>query len=177
MGLMGLTGALGGFLCGYASGIGFYAGLALVWCAVLHAVMAAEEWARPTRRDAAVRVLTRMEDVRAVGALAEALEYRPARPGVQRALTRLLPAMTAQDVSLLTEYQRQCLRRALERGVPHEEGDFLVAVLNLLERIGDTPAIPSVEMLLRSASGHAVSDADLLLRPESPDGSIPSKEE
>ncbi|HZT43983.1 MAG TPA: hypothetical protein VFA07_17590 [Chthonomonadaceae bacterium] len=95
-------------------------------------------------RNAAARVLARFEDVRAVGALAVALEFSDEETysAVHSSLLRLLPRLQASDASLLSKRQRECLYRALG-----SNSRLTVAILKALEQIGDEEALPYVESM------------------------------
>jgi hypothetical protein len=114
------------------------------------AMMPFLNWRTSTRiqREAA-QALAGIEDLRAVGPLAEALEYRSPGsqptiyPVITGALRRLLPRMQASDAHLLTEPQRSCLYRALLKG----DAELVLAIVKALEQIGDGKALPYVEKL------------------------------
>lgn len=95
--------------------------------------------------------MTRFNDVRAIGPLAEALEFQDkdvVRMAAQ-ALTNLLPRMQASDTSHLSPAQRHCLNRAL-RG---KNIELILAILKAWEQVGDTSAISEVEKLA-AGRGH-----------------------
>ena len=91
--------------------------------------------------------IARFDDVRAIGALAEALEFKDKRvaPIAEKSLIHLLPRLKASDASLLNPEQRFCLNRAL-RG---KNTELTVAILKAWEQIGDERAIEEVEKLAR----------------------------
>lgn len=95
-------------------------------------------------KDAAL-LLTRFDDVRAIGPLAEALEYkdREVPPIAARALIQLLPRLKASDASLLSPTQRACLNRALEGN----DRALVLAILKAWEQVGTEDAIKIVQNL------------------------------
>ena len=94
---------------------------------------------------AAALALARFNDVRAVGPLAETLEFKDpyVRSIASRALIRLLPRMQASDAALLSPAQRACLNRVLKQG----EAPLILAILKAWEQVGDADAIETVEHL------------------------------
>lgn len=105
----------------------------------------------------AVLALSRYDDVRGVGFLAEALEFDDKVIVRQAgdALVRLLPRLRASDHSLLTDEQRRCLDRALERG---KRRDLCLAILGAYEQIGDAKSIEVVERLASARPGKRVDE-------------------
>jgi hypothetical protein len=109
--------------------------------------------------------LTNIDDVRAVGALAEAMDIpdKGILAQAEAALTRLLPRLRAEDAHLLNESQRNGLysRLKIENAITRPE--FLVAVLEALEKIGDAAALPAIQNLatstVTSAGGRRVQAA------------------
>jgi len=97
----------------------------------------------------AASALARYDDVRAVGFLAEALEFddKDVVKQAQEALTRLLPRLRASDHELLTNEQRRMLDRAL---LKNRNADLSLAILTAYEQVGD---LESVEVVERIASG------------------------
>lgn len=97
------------------------------------------------RQQAVAAAITQFDDVRALGPLAEVLEFRtePIVPIAEKALIRLLPRLQAQDASLLSSAQRACLNRALEGG----NTGLTLAILKAWEQVGDADALPIVERL------------------------------
>src|SRR5579884_1260446 len=97
----------------------------------------------------AARKLEKLDDIRAVGAWAEALEVpdKEVRQMARKALTRLLPTLRASDAYRLNAEQRQCLAAHLLRAAREEEVDFIMLLLQALEQIGDSSAIPYVQKL------------------------------
>ncbi|MCW3051769.1 MAG: hypothetical protein JWN14_939 [Chthonomonadales bacterium] len=106
------------------------------------------------QQKSAVAVMARFNDVRAVGPLAEALEFKDKDmlPLTEQTLIRLLPMMKASDASLLSPDQRAYLNRAL-RG---KNSALILAILKAWEQVGDTKAIEEVEKLAtgRGYGGH-----------------------
>lgn len=94
---------------------------------------------------AAALAIARFEDLRAIGPLAEALEFKEpqVRTIASRALIRLLPRMQASDAALLSPTQRACLNRALKGRNP----ELILAVLKAWEQVGDADAIDNVRAL------------------------------
>jgi hypothetical protein len=101
------------------------------------------------KQQTAALALSRFDDVRAIGALAEALEFqeRDIRPISRRALIRLLPRLQASDAPLLSPAQRAILNRALGYG----SAALILAILKAWEQVGDAAAISEVQYL---AEGH-----------------------
>ena len=93
----------------------------------------------------AALAIARFDDVRAVGPLAEALEFKDKHvvPMAEKALISLLPRLKASDAALLSPTQRQCLNRALKGKNP----TLTLAILKAWEQVGDTGAIAEVEKL------------------------------
>jgi hypothetical protein len=93
----------------------------------------------------AAKELAQFEDIRAVGPLAEALEYQDKglRSEAEAALIRLLPRLQASDAGHLNEDQRKCLHRALYC----KNTSLVLAILKALEQVGDEKALPYVEKL------------------------------
>ncbi len=100
--------------------------------------------------------LTAIDDLRAVGPLAESLdiEEHDINAQVQTALIRLLPRLQSSDAALLDANSRACLNRAL--GGLNET--FTLAILKAYEQIGDESALPFVDRLARgeAAAGKAM---------------------
>jgi hypothetical protein len=114
--------------------------------------------ATQTQRNVA-RLLTEIEDLRVVGALAEALEFQDQKVGelAESSLISLLPRLKASDAGLLDAQQRNCLHRALSR----KNSNLVVAILQSLEQIGDAEAVPYVQKL---ADGHGLAARDVQIR-------------
>lgn len=95
--------------------------------------------------------LTAIEDIRAVGPLAESLdiEDKGVHAEVQAALIRLLPRLQSSDAALLDANSRACLNRAL--GGLNET--FTLAILKAYEQTGDASALPFVDKLARGEAG------------------------
>jgi hypothetical protein len=95
--------------------------------------------------------LAELDDIRAVGPLAEALEFEDdqIRTIVVNALARLLPRLKASDAPLLNSEQRACLYRALQQSTLPPLSRLTLPILKALEQIGDEEALPQVESLLR----------------------------
>ena len=100
------------------------------------------------KQKSVTKYLALTQDKRAVGPLAEALEYRDRdlTAIVGPCLVDLLGKLQASDAGLLNAEQRGCLCRALN-------GKDLVLALSVLkafEQIGDSAALPAVEKLASS---------------------------
>lgn len=93
----------------------------------------------------AARLLTQIDDVRAVGPLADALESRDlwvvssTRALAAEALVRLLPQLTAADGELLNQAQRRSLYHSLEHAGMYD-ADLTRAVIRVIRLIGDETA-------------------------------------
>ncbi len=104
-------------------------------------------------QNGATHALALLDDIHAIGPLAEALEFRDlyAYSGTasmaEKALTRLLPRLQTEDAAMLDEEQRSCLWRILANNPYPEHKDLTVAILRALERIGDDEALPTVQFL------------------------------
>jgi len=103
------------------------------------------------QQKSAVAVMARFNDVRAVGPLAEALEFKDKDmlPLTEQTLIRLLPLMKASDAALLSPDQRAYLNRAV-RG---KNTALILAILKAWEQVGDIKAIEEVEKLA-AGRGH-----------------------
>ncbi len=99
-----------------------------------------------------VASIANIEDIRAVGTLAEAMDIPDTgiRSQAQAALTRLLPHLKAEDAPLLNERQRNNLNQRLKIEYALTTPDFMVATLEALERIGDAGALSAVQELAAS---------------------------
>jgi hypothetical protein len=111
------------------------------------------------QQKSAAAVIARFNDVRAVGPLAEALEYKDKDmlPLTEQTLIRLLPMMKASDASLLSPNQRACLNRALRGKNPA----LILAILKAYEQVGDAGAISDVEKLA-AGRGRGGRDAKIV---------------
>ena len=103
------------------------------------------------KQKAAALAISRFDDVRAIGPLAEALEFNDKEvvPMAEKALIILLPRMKASDTALLNAEQRFCLNRAL-RG---KNTELTLAILKAWEQVGDAKAIEEVDKLARGRGG------------------------
>lgn len=97
------------------------------------------------QQKAAAIAIARFDDVRAVGPLAEALEFKDKRvvPMAEQALIRLLPRLKASDAPLLSPEHRVYLNRALKGKKP----ELMLAILKAWEQVGDAGAIEEVEKI------------------------------
>jgi hypothetical protein len=99
------------------------------------------------------RALSRVDDIRAVGPLLQALRVNKIhQESVIRTLTRLLPRMKATDAHLLNDEQRASLYLVL-KGNPRKHSALAVSALKALEQIGTAEAVPLVERLAKSPDG------------------------
>jgi hypothetical protein len=126
---------------------------------VLSRVMVRSRRVNRTHTTAAYLLAKHFEDVSIVGPLAEALEYRSkrVREAATAALIRLLPRLQTTDSDLLNSEQRDSLHRALMGNSP----ELVLAVLGALDQVGDSRAIPNVEVL---AAGLGVAAGDRRIR-------------
>ncbi len=103
--------------------------------------------------------LAQFQDIRTVGAFAEALEFGD--PEIKRMaelkLIELLPRLQAADNSLLSGDQRQALYRA----IVGSNADLTLTILKALEQVGDTTAVPHVK---RIVGQHISKSANLKIR-------------
>ena len=98
------------------------------------------------------RELAATDDIRAVSALAEALDWPDAdiQYASRQALERLLPQLRATDSKLLNEKQRASLYKSLKMSNAHKEERLIIAILAALQQVGDTAAVPYVERLAQA---------------------------
>lgn len=101
------------------------------------------------RRAALLRQQAQQRDIKAVGALAEALQWpeRDSQYAAASGLTVLLPELKASDFSLLNSEQRNCLHQVLKLENARTQGDLISAILKAFQQVGDSAAIPYVEQL------------------------------
>lgn len=133
-------GAIGGLLGGGGGGIlgGF------AWLLV------------PTQRQLlAAEAIAKIKDKQAVGALALCLNMpdmaQNLRFGAAQALMNILPQLTADDGKLLNQDQREALYRVFkDRKARDRDTQFLVEIVNALERIGDLRAIEPIKALIEA---------------------------
>jgi hypothetical protein len=111
------------------------------------------------QQKSAAAVIARFDDVRAIGPLAEALEFKDKNMQslVEQALIRLVPRLKASDSSLLSPDQRACLNRALKG----KNTELILAILKAWEQVGDSGAIAEVEKL---AEGHGQGEKSARIR-------------
>lgn len=111
------------------------------------------------------RELERIDDVRMVGPLAEALdEERYIKPTpIIAALRRLLPKMQQSDAKSLTPAQRACLYRALYRRRSRSRLIFdkglALEILKAMRQIGDREAVPHVKRVATWSGDSQLRDA------------------
>jgi hypothetical protein len=116
------------------------------FCALVTAV-SAQRWSRD------VNQILALQDVRTVGILAETLHYPDAAlsAAMRSGLLRLLPRLQASDASLLNAEQRASLNRVL----PTNDGELILAILRAWQQVGDGEAIHAVESLASGESALA----------------------
>ncbi|HLK60665.1 MAG TPA: hypothetical protein VKU00_29145 [Chthonomonadaceae bacterium] len=143
-------------------------GWLMSWLGIFGAVLAGLFVISQKQKDA-IEALTEWEDIRAVGALAEALDYKDrymvtgTRNAGSRAeyrvdyqdgyiydkikacLIRLLPKLQSSDADLLSAEQRGSLYRALNG----QDTQLSLAILKAFQQVGDLHALPVVEKLAR----------------------------
>lgn len=114
--------------------------------------------------------LTRLDDVRCIGALVEIWNpqgqgyNRNTRRQAETALIRLLPRLKASDAPLLKEHQRAILRNVLatdgyrQWGRYYDEA-FLLAILEAFAQIGDWKSFTQVRRLTITAKYPSVQRA------------------
>lgn len=93
--------------------------------------------------DEVAEALLRLDDPRAVGPIAEALDRAETRWVAEEVLIRLLPRLRASDAGRLNEAQRASLYRNLRR----ENTRFILACLQALQQVGDEAAVAHVKRL------------------------------
>jgi hypothetical protein len=91
-------------------------------------------------------VIARFNDVRAVGPLTEALEFKdPDTVQIAtKALISLLPRLKASDAPLLSPTHRHSLNKALQG----KNTELTLAILKAWEQVGDAGAVSEVEKLV-----------------------------
>jgi HEAT repeat protein len=125
--------------------------LLLAFLPVTLIIMRLNAWSRLQIQ--AARLLSQIDDVRAVGPLADALESRDlwvvssTRTLAAEALIRLLPHVTANDEALLNSSQRECLYRALDHAGLFD-ADLTSAVIQVMGRIGGESAVRPLQKLI-----------------------------
>lgn len=114
-----------------------------------------------SKQKEATRQIAAYDDVRAVGPLAEALDFRDndLRRIAEDRLIRLLPRLKASDASLLNTEQMDSLLRALN----HKNTELSLNILRALQQVGNETAVPSVERL---AQGQRMAARDSRLQVE-----------
>lgn len=98
--------------------------------------------------------LAKLRPKRAVGPLADALEYgdKSIRTLASSALQDILPQLQASDDHLLNVEQRGRLYNVLKRARFKQDALLMIAILKALEQIGDEKALPAVENLAKIES-------------------------
>lgn len=117
--------------------------------------------------------LIQIEDVSAIGALAELLSIYDihqleVREQVQGALIRLLPRLKSTDAGLLNATQRDCLNAVLKIRGNHilnaQPVELRLAILKAYEQVGDEKALPIVAMLTIDGKMHMPSEVTAAAR-------------
>ena len=107
----------------------------------------------------AIRVLAALDDVRTVGPLLEALEWRDmatfsgVRSVATQALYKLLPRLQPEHANLLDDRQRTCLYRLLRHHPSDDQTELIVALLGAVAQVGDARAVSTLERLTRDSGG------------------------
>lgn len=107
----------------------------------------------------AIRVLAALDDVRTVGPLLEALEWRDlatftgVRALATQALYRLLPRLQPEHADLLDNRQLACLYRLLRHHPSDDQTELIVALLGAVAQIGDARAVAQLERMTRDNGG------------------------
>lgn len=96
--------------------------------------------------------LAELDDIQAVGRLAEALWWPDThiRYIAAQALTRLLPRLRASDATVLNSSQRNALYRMLTLSSARTSATLITTILKALEQVGDSAAIPYVDALAKN---------------------------
>ncbi len=120
-----------------------------VWSAFTLAATQLYRVALSPKRATMMRIQVQQRDIKAVGVLAEALEWpeEDLRFEAGAALTVLLPLLKASDSSLLNSEQRASLHSVLKLSNAQKQGELILSILEAFEQVGDTAAIPFVEQL------------------------------
>ena len=107
----------------------------------------------------AIRVLAALDDVRAIGPLLEALEWRDlatftgVRAIATQALSRLLPRLQPEHAELLDDRQLACLYRLLRHHPSDDQTELIVALLGAVAQVGDARAVAQLERMTRDSGG------------------------
>jgi hypothetical protein len=125
---------------GYADQIGSFTGMFGAF---------ASFYAVSQQQKNAATELAKLRPKRAVGQLADALEYgdKNMRMLASSALQDILPQLQASDDHLMNAEQRSKLYNVLKRARFKQDTLLMVAILKALEQIGDEKALPMVENL------------------------------
>jgi hypothetical protein len=147
--------------------------LTLLWTLL---ACAARNTAVSNTEEAATLALMRFDDVRAVGPLVDALDFRVVGALAATALIRLLPRLTVTDAELLSPAQRARLNKAMQR----DNTDLTLAILKAYTRVGDATAVVEVQKLanIRGLKFRIASKRimDHLLGVRKNDGDLPKSE-
>ena len=107
----------------------------------------------------AIRVLAALDDVRTVGPLLEALEWRDlatstgVRTTATRALYRLLPRLQPEHADILSNRQRACLYRLMRHHPSDDQTELVVTLLGAVAQVGDARALAKLERMTRDKGG------------------------
>lgn len=101
------------------------------------------------------RKLVEIEDTRAVSMLLDIARWHDAelREKAQRMLLRLLPQLEIAEIRRWNRIQVLQLTRALRPDYADARTDYVLAILDLLERAGDPTVLPFVRALTRMPAG------------------------
>jgi hypothetical protein len=135
----------------------------IFWVIILFSMVVGA--ASKVQKEAATR-LAELDDIRAVGLLAETLETgdRALQAIVPGALIRLLPRLQASDAYLLDAKQRKILNRALKQARSGRNAELAEAILKAYEQVGDESSLAEVKALAdlppqRSVKIQRIADA------------------
>ena len=123
--------------------------LGFVWSAATVGATQLYRISLSTKRVAMMRKQAQQRDIRGVGLLAEALTWpeQDLQYEAASALTVLLPLLKANNASLLSAPQRECLHQELTLQNARSQCELIAAILQAFQQVGDTAAIPYVEKL------------------------------
>ncbi len=123
--------------------------MGVMWLSLCLLATQLHRFSLSSKQTEAARALSETNDLRAVGPLAEALDWPDASIQFVAAtgLVRLLPTLNASDGNLLNAKQRASLYGMLRMRNAHSHYGLLEAILKALQQVGDEAAIPVVERL------------------------------
>lgn len=98
----------------------------------------------------AASLLSQVDDLRGIGALARTLEMKwtadaEVRYAAGKALVRLLPCIGEENAGLLTAEDRMVLSRYLLHSHPEKEEELVLTILDALSWSGDSDTLRSIE--------------------------------